>query len=65
MPARRMCTRGEVEFDLVRVGMWGGRGVRNSNNPGAVLTVAGRPTSAFERGILGIYLDTKQNSSPS
>jgi hypothetical protein len=37
MPARRVCTRGEVQSDLVRVGMWG-EGVRNSNDLGAVLT---------------------------
>jgi hypothetical protein len=56
MPARRMCTRGEVEFDLVRVGMWGGRGVRNSNDPGAVLTylrstLGSRPSNiSFRKG---------------
>jgi hypothetical protein len=52
MPAHRVRTRGGVQSDLVRVGMWG-EGVRKSNDSGIVLTylaswVAGRSTSVFK-----------------
>jgi hypothetical protein len=56
MPARRVCTRGEVQSDLVRVGMWGEGGSQLQRPRGRAYlrsTLGSRPFNiSFRKGEL-------------